>query len=90
MIKIFNYFIQSIVIYIVLFSGKILGIKYSRVIFSSIFSKIGPFFKSNKIIEKNLNIYKKNISEEEKKKDYFLYVEKLRHDFYRVYIFKYF
>ena len=68
MIKIFNYFIQSIVIYIVLFSGKILGIKYSRVIFSSIFSKIGPFFKSNRIIEKNLNIYKKNISEEEKKK----------------------
>ena len=68
MIKVFNYFIQSIVIYIVLLSAKILGIKYSRVIFSSIFSKIGPFFKSNKIIEKNLNIYKKNISEEEKKK----------------------
>ena len=56
MIKIFNYFIQSIVIYIVLFSGKILGIKYGRVIFSSIFSKIGPFFKSNKIIEKNLSV----------------------------------
>ena len=57
MIKIINYFLQSILIYLFFFIGFILGIKLSRKIFSSLFLLIGPFFKSKKIIKKNLNIF---------------------------------
>ena len=35
--------------------------------FSSLFNFIGPFFKSNKIIKKNLNIFSQNISDFKKK-----------------------
>ena len=57
MIKIINYFLQSILIYLFFFIGFILGIKLSRKIFSSLFLLIGPIFKSKKIIKKNLNIF---------------------------------
>ena len=45
-----------------------MGIKISRVIFSFLFSTIGPFVKSKKIIEKNLLNFPQNISESEKNK----------------------
>ena len=57
MIKTINYFFQAIIIYIFFFIGRILGIKISRKIFSWLFLKIGPLFKSKKIISKKIKIY---------------------------------
>jgi Kdo2-lipid IVA lauroyltransferase/acyltransferase len=60
MIKTINYFFQAIVIYLLFFIGRILGLKISRKIFSFLFFIIGPFFKSTKIIKDNLDIFSKN------------------------------
>ena len=68
MIKIFNYLIQSLLIYIFFFIGRLIGLNLSRKFFSFIFSLVAPFFKSKKIIENNLNIYSKNITKDEKEK----------------------
>jgi len=68
MIKTFNYLIQSLLIYIFFFIGRLIGLNLSRKFFSFIFSLIAPFFKSKKIIENNLNIYSKNITKDEKEK----------------------
>ena len=65
MLKIFNYLLQSLLIYFFFIITKILRIKLSRVIFAKFFSLAGPIFKSKKIIFKNLKIYSKNISESE-------------------------
>ena len=67
MIKLVNYLIQALVIYIFFVLGKLLGLKYGRQFFSLIFSKIAPFFKPEKIIHKNLTTFKKDITEREKK-----------------------
>ena len=66
MIKKINYLIQAFFIYLFFFIGWVLGIKISRKIFASLFCFIGPFFKSKKTLDKNFNIYKKNISIVEK------------------------
>ena len=63
MIKFFTYLIQSIIIYIFFILGKIMGISLSRKLFSYIFLKIGHNFKSKRLIESNLNIYSKNLTE---------------------------
>jgi len=66
MIRLFNYFLQSLIIYIFFFVGRILGLKISRIIFATLFSYLGPCFKSKKIIKKNLKIFSKynpNINE---------------------------
>ena len=68
MIRIINYFFQSFLIYIFFFIGRILGISLSRKIFSSLFKKIGPIFKSKKIINKNLNIFSLKVPEINRKK----------------------
>ncbi len=68
MIKLIKYFFQSVLIYIFFLIGRILGLKISRMIFSKIFSTIGPLFKSKNVIEKNLEIFSKNLSYAEKKK----------------------
>ena len=68
MIKFFKYLVQSISIYIFYIFGRILGIKLSRKIFAFIFSKFAPFFKSKKVIEKNLSIFNEKILESEKKR----------------------
>ena len=61
MIKIFNYFCQSIFIYLFFFVGRVLGLSLSRKIFGYLFFIIGPFFKSKKIIDSNIEIFfKKN------------------------------
>ena len=61
MIKIFNYFCQSIFIYLFFLIGRILGLSLSRKIFAYLFFIIGPFFKSKKVVDKNINIFfKKN------------------------------
>ena len=66
MIKTINYFFQAIIIYFFFIVGFILIIKISRKIFSYLFSKIGPIFKSKNTINKNLNIFSENISNLEK------------------------
>ena len=68
MIKIFNYFFQSLFVYLFFLIGRILGLKISRKLFSHLFSLIGPIFKSKKIITNNLNIFSnKNSFIDEKK-----------------------
>ncbi len=57
MIKIISYFLQSIIIYTFFFIGRIFGLKISRIIYSYLFSIIGPKFKSKKIIKNNLQIF---------------------------------
>ncbi len=66
MMKIIKYLFQSIIIYFFFIIGKIIGIKLSRSLFGYLFKKIGPLFKSKKVIKKNLENLK-NFTEEEKK-----------------------
>tara|TARA_B100001248_G_scaffold44470_1_gene28339 strand:+ start:7996 stop:8850 length:855 start_codon:yes stop_codon:yes gene_type:complete len=54
MIKVINYFVQSILIYLFFIFGRILGLNLARNFFSYLFEKIGPIFKSKKIILDNL------------------------------------
>mgnify|MGYP001475755213 FL=1 len=67
MIKIINYFFQSFIIYFFFFIGRILGLNLSRVLFGKLFTILGPLFKSNNIIEKNLSIFSSDMSQIEKK-----------------------
>ena len=62
MTKIFNYLLQSIIIYFFFIIGRLLGIKLSRQLFSFIFSKVAPLFKSKRVIEQNLKIFDQNLS----------------------------
>ena len=55
--KVINYLIQSILIYFLFIVGRILGLKISRIIFSNLFLLLGSYFKSKKIISKNLDIF---------------------------------
>ena len=68
MIKIIKYFLQAIFIYIFFFIGRILGINISRKISSFIFTSIGPFIRSKKILQNNLRIFSQNISTFEENK----------------------
>ena len=68
MIKIFIYFIQSILIYIFFITSRIIGLKLSRNLFSFIFIKFGKFFKSQRIIIQNLERINKNLSNNNKEK----------------------
>ena len=62
MIKSINYLLQALIIYLFFFIGKIFRITISRIIFSFVFSLIGPIFKSKKIIKKNLKTFSTNIT----------------------------
>ena len=68
MFSVINYFIQSVLIYFFFLIAIIFRLKISRKIFSLLFSIVGPFFKSKRILNNNLNLFSKNISEESKKK----------------------
>ena len=57
MIKFFKYFFQAIFVYLFFIIGKLVGLKLSRIIFSTIFKLVAPAFKSKKIIDKNLSIF---------------------------------
>ncbi len=63
MIKIINYFLQSLLIYIFFLFGFITRLNIGRKIFGNLFSIFGPFFKSEKIINNNLDIFLKNFPE---------------------------
>ena len=54
MIKFFKYFFQAIIVYLFFIIGKLVGLKLSRIMFSTIFKLVAPAFKSKKIIDKNL------------------------------------
>ena len=62
-----NYFIQYVLILILFSIFKILGIKLSLIISSSIFRLLGPVIKKNKISRQNLSYVFKNISNQSKK-----------------------
>ncbi len=66
MIKIIKYLFEALVIYLFFIIIKIAGLSASRILFSSIFKKIGPIIRSNDIIKKNLNIFSNNLSEKNK------------------------
>jgi Kdo2-lipid IVA lauroyltransferase/acyltransferase len=68
MIKIFKYFLQSLLIYLLFLIGRIIGIKLSRRLFSALFYLVGPLFKSKKIIKKNLNFFSKKFPDLNQKK----------------------
>ncbi len=67
MIKIIKYFFEAFIVYLIFLIIKLCGLSISRIIFSSIFKKIGRTIKSKNTIRKNLNIFSNNISEIEKK-----------------------
>ena len=68
MIKIINYFLQSLIIYLFFIIGRILGLKISRKVFSNIFTFLGPFFKSKRTMKNNFNIVSYKISNFDEKK----------------------
>jgi KDO2-lipid IV(A) lauroyltransferase len=68
MIKIIKYFFEAIFIYLFFLIAKLIGINFSRKLFSSIFKIIGPLIRSNTNSIKNLNKFSKNMSKEEQKK----------------------
>ena len=63
MIKHLKYFFQSIFIYLFFLVAKVIGLNLSRKIISYIFLKFASKFRSGEIIEKNLKIYSKEISQ---------------------------
>ena len=67
MIKIIKYFIEAIIIYSFFGIMKLIGLTYSRKLFSFIFKIFGPVIRSNKVAFKNIEIFSKNISEVKKK-----------------------
>ena len=68
MTKILIYFIQSVLIYFFFLTSRIIGLKLSRNLFSFIFIKFGRFFKSQKIINQNLEKIAKNLTKDNKEK----------------------
>ncbi len=66
MIKIIKYFIEAIFIYTFFGISKIIGLKHSRKLFSSMFKVFGPAIRSNRIAFENLEIFSNNISKEKK------------------------
>ncbi len=53
--KYIKYFLQFLFISCLLIIFKIIGLKFSRIIASKLLSIVGPFFRSKKIIEKNIS-----------------------------------
>ena len=66
MIKKVNYFFQTVLFFLFFFLGRILGIKLSRKIFAFLFSYLGPFIKSKKVVNNNLHTFDKKISDSKK------------------------
>jgi len=66
--KIIKYFCEAIVVYLFFIISKLIGLKLSRSLFSSIFKFVGPIVRSNNLINKNLSRFSNSISEKEKVK----------------------
>ena len=67
MIRILKYFIQAILVYCFFLISKLIGLTLSRKFSSFIFKTIGPFVKSKKIVNKNLQNLPIKISDLRKK-----------------------
>ena len=65
--KLIKYFFQFLFIIFILTIFKIIGLRLSRVVASKFFSIVGPFFRSKKVIEKNISFAFSNNSKEFKK-----------------------
>ena len=65
--KTIKYFFQFLFIFFILILFKIIGLRLSRVVASKFFSIFGPFFRSKKVIEKNISFAFSNTSKEFKK-----------------------
>ena len=65
--KYIKYFLQFLLISCLLIFFRIIGLKFSRIIASKLFSTFGPFFRSKKIIEQNIS-FAFNESDKEFKK----------------------
>jgi len=50
-----KYIFEAIIVYVLLIMIKIIGLQYSRKLFSFIFIKLGPLIKSKKVVIDNLN-----------------------------------
>ncbi len=50
-----KYIFEAIIVYVLLIMIKIIGLQYSRKLFSLIFIKLGPLIKSKKVVIDNLN-----------------------------------
>ena len=67
MIKGIKYLLEAIIVYFFFLFGKILGITKARKVFSAIFRVIGPFFKSKKTVDENLErFFKENFNKKDK------------------------
>ena len=62
-----KYFFQFLFIIFILTIFKIIGLRLSRIVASKIFSIVGPFFRSKKVIEKNISFAFSNTNKEFKK-----------------------
>ena len=65
--KLIKYFFQFLFIFFILILFKIIGLRLSRIVASKFFSIFGPFFRSKKVIEKNISFAFSNTSKEFKK-----------------------
>mgnify|MGYP001483784851 CR=1 FL=1 len=54
--KYFKYFFQFFFICLLLIIFKIIGLKFSRIISSKLFSIFGPLFRSKQVIQKNISL----------------------------------
>ena len=68
LIKNLRYFFEFIIIQFLFLIFRIIGLKLSTALSSNIFRIVGPFFRSKKIIKKNLSFALPNISDEDIKK----------------------
>ena len=68
LIKNLRYFFEFIIIQFLFLIFKIIGLKLSTALSSNIFRIVGPFFRSKKIIKKNLSFALPNIGDEDIKK----------------------
>ena len=67
MIKSIKYFFEALFIYFFFLIGKLIGLSLSRKLFAFIFKKIGPIIRSRNIIDKNLEKFSNNLSDQKKK-----------------------
>ena len=66
--KYIKYFFQFFFICFLLFIFKIIGLKFSRIISSKLFSIFGPLFRSKQVIQKNISLAFPEANKEFKKK----------------------
>ena len=67
MIKTINYFLQATVIYLFFIFIKLVGLNKSRKFFSFLFNKLGPYIKSDQLVNDNLDKFMGSYNEDKKK-----------------------